>query len=146
MRRWALCLAVLSLAAGACSSANPGGLPSSLPPSGPPSGSPSSPGPPPRWVALAAAPIAGRISEGVVWTGKEMIVWGGVSGGAQLGDGAAYDRSTDSWRGLAPPPPGGLGGGGGAAGRARHPAGVWGGGAPAAPPAGAGCGPPPPPP
>lgn len=40
-----------------------------------------------------------------VWTGKEMIIWGGWSddgsgNGITLGDGAAYNPSTDSWRKL----------------------------------------------
>ena len=76
------------------------------------------PEPPPRWTPIAAAPIAGRISAGVVWTGSEMIVWGGVhrsaGGGRQEGDGAAYDPSANSWEKLAPAP-GGLKGGGGQA-------------------------------
>src|SRR2546427_4152527 len=103
MRRWALCLAALSLAAGACSSPNPVVQPSSTPSSAAPSaGSPSPTGPPPHWVRIAEAPIAGRVSEGVVWTGSELIVWGGVTRGAggaeQAGDGASYDPATHSWR------------------------------------------------
>lgn len=34
-----------------------------------------------------------------VWTGEEMIVWGGeTDGGTMLADGAAYNPATDSWR------------------------------------------------
>lgn len=34
----------------------------------------------------------------VVWTGQEMIVWGGFAGGVDLNDGAAYRPATDTWR------------------------------------------------
>ena len=37
-------------------------------------------------------------AEGVaVWTGNEMIVWGGREGNARKGDGSAYDPATDAW-------------------------------------------------
>ena len=82
-------------------------------------GAPSSP----PWRALPPAPIAARIAEGVVWTGKEMIVWGGVTQKAvrPLGpcdrcasDGAAYNPATRTWRTIAPAPAGveGVGAGG----------------------------------
>src|SRR5205814_1971271 len=32
-----------------------------------------------------------------VWTGSEMIVWGGYHGAVQLNTGGRYDPSTDSW-------------------------------------------------
>lgn len=56
--------------------------------------------------SLATAPIAGRSSHSAVWTGKEMIVWGGVTGWSlqPTADGAAYDPATDSWRLLRPAP------------------------------------------
>jgi hypothetical protein len=75
----------------------------------------------PSWRMLPAAPIAGRIAEGAVWTGKEMIVWGGVTEKAarQVGpcdrcasDGAAYDPATRTWRAIAPSPAGVEGAGG----------------------------------
>jgi hypothetical protein len=48
----------------------------------------------------------------VVWTGREVVVWGGCWTGGQcdeenaglLGDGAAYDPATDTWRALPPGP------------------------------------------
>ena len=46
-----------------------------------------------RWSALPTAPLRGRAQPTAVWTGTQMIVWGGnaVSGtGAFLPDGAAY--------------------------------------------------------
>jgi hypothetical protein len=66
-----------------------------------------------------------------------MIVWGGVSGGAQVADGAAYDPAADSWRVLAPAPPGVLGGGGSAAAWTGHVAVFWAGNSPDGPAAGA---------
>ena len=41
-----------------------------------------------------------------MWTGTEMIVWGGFMGEDQLPvhDGAAYNPTTDTWRMLPPPP------------------------------------------
>ncbi len=32
-----------------------------------------------------------------VWTGSEMIVWGGLGNGAVLNTGGRYNPSTDSW-------------------------------------------------
>jgi N-acetylneuraminic acid mutarotase len=43
-----------------------------------------------------------RESHGAVWTGKEMIVWGGEHLWDQnFGDGARYDPTTDSWASMA---------------------------------------------
>ena len=75
------------------------------------------------WRVLAASPVAGRRTPGV-WTGTEMIVDAGSSGGdpawttepdgRQLrhghngefafGDGAAYNPATDTWRRIADGP------------------------------------------
>lgn len=38
-----------------------------------------------------------RRSHSVVWTGKEMVIWGGYVGGAFLGSGARYDPVSDDW-------------------------------------------------
>ncbi len=53
---------------------------------------------PTAWQAtsLVNAP-AGRAGHTAVWTGQRMLVWGGVSGGVALADGAAYDPGGDSW-------------------------------------------------
>src|SRR4030095_11971936 len=51
------------------------------------------------WTATStpSAP-AGRSSHTAVWTGSEMIVWGGWNGGSTFfGTGAQYNPSTDSW-------------------------------------------------
>ncbi|MGH9039741.1 MAG: Kelch repeat-containing protein, partial [Acidimicrobiia bacterium] len=59
---------------------------------------------PPGWRVIAKAPIKGRHAHSAVWTGKEMIVWGGAerAGNAPiyLEDGAAYDPAADKWRTL----------------------------------------------
>ncbi len=49
------------------------------------------------WTAISTtnAPAA-RASHTAVWTGSEMIVWGGY-GGSSLNTGGRYDPSTDSW-------------------------------------------------
>lgn len=60
----------------------------------------------PSWQPLPQAPIAGRVYEGVVWTGTELIVWGGIRNGKALADGAAYDPAAGSWRAIAPLPSG----------------------------------------
>jgi hypothetical protein len=57
------------------------------------------------WARLPGAPIAPRSEYAAVWTGKEMIVWGGYSGNTTLyGDGAAYDPATRTWTKLAAGP------------------------------------------
>ncbi len=56
--------------------------------------------------AVGEAPIAGRRHHTAVWTGTEMIVWGGTSqfGLERHADGAAYNPMTDQWRVIAPSP------------------------------------------
>ena len=54
------------------------------------------------WTALptTSAP-AGREHHTAVWTGSEMIIWGGVtSGGTYFNDGGRYNPVTSSWMGL----------------------------------------------
>lgn len=56
-------------------------------------------------VNLPSAPISRRESPAIVWSGREVIVWGGIgAGGATLADGAALDLSTGTWRVIAPAP------------------------------------------
>ncbi len=54
------------------------------------------------WTATAAklAPLA-RSKHTAVWTGRQMIVWGGSFGSSALGDGARYDPASDTWTPLA---------------------------------------------
>lgn len=55
------------------------------------------------WRTLPTAPIAGRTLHTAVWTGSEMLVWGGNLAEAES-DGAAYVPETGRWR-LLPPAP-----------------------------------------
>ena len=55
-----------------------------------------------RWTVIAPSPIEARSQPAAVWTGSQMLVWGGVSGQQQdlHGDGAAYDAVHDFWQRL----------------------------------------------
>jgi len=57
-----------------------------------------------RWRELTPFPLAPRREAAAAWTGRELVVWGGVGREGVLGDGAAYDPAADSWRELAPSP------------------------------------------
>jgi N-acetylneuraminic acid mutarotase len=52
-----------------------------------------------RWrnVTLTGAPAA-RFNHTAVWTGSEMLVWGGGDTAVSFNDGALYDPLEDSWR------------------------------------------------
>lgn len=106
--RAALVLAVLVIVAGCASGGRS--------PTGSPTTSTSVPTSPPTtavpaasaaqltsgtWSALPEAPISLRQGASVVWTGHELLVWGGQSGpqGETLhSDGAAYNPQTRTWR------------------------------------------------
>lgn len=76
----------------------------------------SRPAVPEGWRRLAAAPLSPRVGHSAVWTGTEMLIWGGgPPGGRPKADGAAYDPADDRWRRLPPAP---------LAGRSWHAA-VW---------------------
>lgn len=52
------------------------------------------------WRALSAAPsaVVGRERHKAVWSGTQVIVWGGFDdSGLELYDGAAWDPATDQW-------------------------------------------------
>jgi N-acetylneuraminic acid mutarotase len=67
-----------------------------------------------RWRKLPPPPAGGGGPSVVVWTGRQMIGWGGGCCDQELADGAAYTPATNSWRLLpASPLPG------------RHATGVW---------------------
>jgi hypothetical protein len=54
-----------------------------------------------RWAVLPPAPVAGRVGTSAVWTGREVLFWGGQAGqDATFADGAAYDPATRRWRAL----------------------------------------------
>lgn len=63
------------------------------------------------WVLLPEAPVKSRYGHSAIWTGEEMIVWGGTN----ASDGAAYSVMHQGWRTLADSPLGP---------RSRHTA-VW---------------------
>jgi hypothetical protein len=58
------------------------------------------------WGQLPAGPVDGRTFASHVWTGEELIVWGGEgeSDVDLLDTGAAYDPTTGAWRELPPSP------------------------------------------
>ena len=56
-----------------------------------------------HWEVIPAAPIAPRADAASIWTGRELIVWGGQAkstGPTIVDDGAAYDPASDTWRAL----------------------------------------------
>jgi N-acetylneuraminic acid mutarotase len=54
------------------------------------------------WAQRQSAPIAGRAYASAVWTGAEMIVWGGFNFGmnSYRRDGARYSPVTSAWTGM----------------------------------------------
>lgn len=52
------------------------------------------------WRQIALSPLGHRGGPQAVWTGTEMLVWGGWAGSTPRRDGAAYAPSTDTWRRL----------------------------------------------
>ncbi|HUR45758.1 MAG TPA: cohesin domain-containing protein [Candidatus Saccharimonadales bacterium] len=52
-----------------------------------------------RWESRATGPER-RTGNTAVWTGTEMIVWGGGRQSQWLGDGARYNLASDTWRTL----------------------------------------------
>ena len=58
-------------------------------------------------VGLDIGPLTPRGGHSVIWTGSEMIVWGGEAdedASTVFADGAAYDPSTETWRVLSTAP------------------------------------------
>ena len=66
------------------------------------------------WRTLAAGPLSPRQEPSRVWTGRELVVWGGCdmlsaecsdsTGRERFRDGAVYNPSSDTWRTMAPSP------------------------------------------
>ena len=68
------------------------------------------------WAVLPPAPVPGRLGASAVWSGREVLFWGGQTGPTAIAaDGTAYDPAAGRWRTLPPAPIGG---------RAQHQA-VW---------------------
>jgi hypothetical protein len=60
-----------------------------------------------RWRRIAPAPLSARSGHTAVWTGREMVIWGGrADQGRTLSDGAAYDPARDRWHRLPSAPQG----------------------------------------
>jgi hypothetical protein len=97
----------------------------------------------PSWRPLPRSPILGRLGAQTWWTGKEMIVWGGVTRGgaypygAPRSDGATYTPATRKWHKIANSPSGVLGDGGPAAAWTGSRMVVWAGNSPDGPAGGA---------
>jgi hypothetical protein len=50
-------------------------------------------------VATKGAPTI-RFAHTAVWTGSEMIIWGGYNGSSYLNDGGGYNPVANSWASL----------------------------------------------
>ena len=48
------------------------------------------------WTLMSPGPLSGRGAHRAVWTGREMLVWGGFNTTEQS-DGARYDPESDTW-------------------------------------------------
>lgn len=79
-------------------------------------GAPTSTAPVPAWERLDDPPLSPRTDPVVAWTGREVLVVGGNTGGVcppgadcafpteLVADGAAWDPATGAWRPIAPAP------------------------------------------
>jgi hypothetical protein len=65
-------------------------------------GGPTSPSDQTGWRVFDTGPLTPRSDEVEVWTGHELILWGGSTGGRSraLADGAAFNPQTGTWRRL----------------------------------------------
>ncbi len=50
------------------------------------------------WTQLASPPPPARISHSAVWTGSEMIIWGGAATSTFFNDGAVFNPPLNTWR------------------------------------------------
>lgn len=105
---------ILTVLVGAAALSRPGGEPADRPPaptgSAAPTGSGTAASPtagagdepaPAGWRRGSPGPLRHREFAVQVWTGSELVVWGGDPDGDY---GAAYDPATDRWRLIAPSP------------------------------------------
>jgi hypothetical protein len=49
------------------------------------------------WKPTSEGPPSARYFHTAIWTGTEMIVWGGTNGSASLKTGGRYDPATNHW-------------------------------------------------
>lgn len=56
------------------------------------------------WTAIPTAPISARWKHTMVWTGTEVIIFGGYGSSGYLRDGARYDPKTKIWTKFPDPP------------------------------------------
>src|SRR5262249_13952856 len=56
-----------------------------------------------RWDRLADPPVSGLIDAHPVWTGSELLIWGGPAGATGTW-GGAYDPATNTWHDIAAAP------------------------------------------
>ena len=64
----------------------------------PPTTSPTAEAPAAQWAPLPPSPLTPRFGHSAIWTGHEVLFWGGWDGGRALSDGAAYDPERRVWR------------------------------------------------
>lgn len=57
-----------------------------------------------RWESVADGPLDARSQHSAVWTGQEIVIWGGADGEKTFDDGAAYDPRHGQWRTISPSP------------------------------------------
>ena len=50
-----------------------------------------------EWSLMTSGVPDNRFGHSVIWTGSEMIIWGGVSQDHYLSDGCRYDPQQDRW-------------------------------------------------
>ncbi len=50
------------------------------------------------WTQLASPPPPARTSHSAIWTGSEMIIWGGAAQTTNFNDGALFNPPLNSWR------------------------------------------------
>jgi N-acetylneuraminic acid mutarotase len=56
------------------------------------------------WRRLADPPVQSLIDVHPIWTGHELVVWGGAYGASTPAQGAAYDPVSNRWHGIATAP------------------------------------------
>lgn len=61
------------------------------------------------WTSLPSPALSGRYQHTAVWTGTEMIVWGGTGSTSYMADGARFNPTSGTWTTLPAPPSGFVG-------------------------------------